>query len=97
MNEEGLCVCVRVFLGLGEMSFRGRGRGRGVRFGGPPGILPRDEDGNVVIPKKQEGPPHLYPVCVCVRVHFDFFEGNFLLLTSFWNSHCATWFLLLRN
>jgi hypothetical protein len=34
---------------------------------------------------------------VCVRVHFDFFEGNFLLLTSFWNSHCATWFLLLRN
>ncbi|KAH9565183.1 hypothetical protein CY35_04G064600 [Sphagnum magellanicum] len=43
------------------MSFRGRGRGRGGRFGGPPGILPRDEDGNVVIPKKQEGPPPLYP------------------------------------
>jgi hypothetical protein len=34
---------------------------------------------------------------VCVRVHFDFFEDNFLLLTSSWNLHCATWFLLLRN
>jgi DNA-directed RNA polymerase III subunit RPC7 len=53
---------VRVcFWVLGKMSFRGRGRGRGGRFGGPPGILPRDEDGNVVIPKKQEGPPPLYP------------------------------------
>ncbi len=74
MNEEGICVCVCVcvcvFLGLEEMSFRsrGRGRGRGGRFGGPPGILPCDEDGNVVIPKKQEGPPPLYPVCVCVCV-----------------------------
>jgi hypothetical protein len=54
-------VCVCVCLGLGEMSVRFRGRGRGGRFGGPPGILPRDEDGNVVIPKKREGPPPFYP------------------------------------
>lgn len=38
----------------------GRGRGRGGRG---PGFVARDEDGNVVMNKKQEGPTPLFPVC----------------------------------
>ncbi len=75
---------------LGKMSFRGRGRGRGGRFGGPPGILPRDEDGNVVIPKKQEGPPPLYPVCVCVFISISAAD-------EFLEFALCNMFLLLRN
>jgi hypothetical protein len=43
------------------MAARGRGRGRG-RGGGGAQFLPRDDDGNVVFNKKQEGPPPLFPV-----------------------------------
>jgi hypothetical protein len=58
--------------------------------------LPRDEDGNVVIPKKQEGPPPLYPVCVCMC-----FISIFLKVISaadeFLEFALCNMFLLLRN
>jgi hypothetical protein len=89
----GVCVCV--FLGLEEMSFRGPGRGRGGRFGGLPGIQLVMKMEMLSYPRNKDLP--VFIRYVCVRVHFDFFEGNFLLLTNSWNLHCATWFLLLRN
>lgn len=50
------------------MAARGRGRGRG-RGGGPGAqFLPRDDDGNIVFNKKQDGPPPLFPV----SMHFIF-------------------------
>ncbi len=91
-----VCVCVCVYFWvLRKMSFRGRGRGRGGRFGGPPGILPRDEDGNVVIPKKQEGPPPLYPVCVCVFI--SIFLKVISAADQFLEFALCNMFLLLRN
>ncbi|KAG0504256.1 hypothetical protein M758_12G037200 [Ceratodon purpureus] len=43
------------------MAARGRGRGRGRGGGGGAQFLPRDDDGNIVFNKKQEGPPPLFP------------------------------------
>lgn len=52
------------------MAARGRGRGRGR--GGGAQFLARDDDGNLIFNKKQEGPTPLFPVSFSAYLVFSF-------------------------